>query len=415
MLGGLVARHLAAAGRTAEVILASRSGPAAPGVAELAAGIAASGARVRVTACDVADREALSGLLAGVRLTGVVHAAGVLDDGVAQSLTPARIDAVMRSKADAAWHLHELTGEADLEMFVMFSAAAATLGGAGQGNYSAANIFLETLAAARQAAGRPAVSLAWGLWAGRSGMAGQLSDAARARMADDGISALTIGEGLALLDAALRRDEPLLVPGRIDIAVLRAQAAAGRRLRTLLRNLAGPTARPAAASGSAGPGTPADLQRRVAAMPDAERDRVLLDLVRSHAAAVLGYPSPRAVKVGRPFQELGFDSLTAVELRNRLNEATGLRLPATLVFEHPTPSDLAGHLRDEICPGRRPAEPAGTTEARFPGAAVMDALLRLADIDENGRPAGQASQAGLIDEMDAESLVRMARGESRDV
>jgi acyl transferase domain-containing protein len=351
LLGGLVAKHLAAAGRAAEVVLASRSGPAAPGVAGLAAAIAAYGTRVRVTACDAADRRALAGLLAGVRLTGVVHAAGVLDDGVAQSLTPARIDAVMRPKADAAWHLHELTRSADLEMFVLFSAAAATLGSAGQGNYSAANAFLDALAAARQAAGLPAVSLAWGLWADPSTMTGHLRDADRSRMARGGVSAMTATEGLALLDAALGRDEPVLVPVRLDIAVLRAQAAAGTALPALLRALASPPATPAAASAVADTPAADALRQRLAGMPDPERDGVLLDLVRMHVAAVLGYSSPQAVEVRRPFRDLGFDSLTAVELQNRLSAATGLRLPATVVFERPTPSALAGHLREEICPG----------------------------------------------------------------
>jgi NADPH:quinone reductase-like Zn-dependent oxidoreductase/acyl carrier protein len=417
LLGGLVARHLAATGRAAEVVLASRSGPAAPGAAGLAAGIAACGTGVRVTACDAADREALAGLLAGVRLTGVVHAAGVLDDGVAQSLTPARIDAVMRPKADAAWHLHELTRDADLQMFVLFSAAAATLGSAGQGNYSAANAFLDALAAARHAAGLPAVSLAWGLWADPSAMTGHLRDADRARMARGGVSALTATEGLALLDAALGRDEPLLVPGRFDIAVLRAQAAAGKALPALLRDLVGPSARPAAASAVADTGTADALRQRLAGMPGPERDRVLLVLVRMHAAAVLGHSSPQAINVRRPFRELGFDSLTAVELRNRLNAATGLRLPATLVFERPTPSALADHLREEICPDiGGQAESAEATRTRLPAAVLMDALLQIADLDEDALASHQSSRAELIDKMDAESLVRMAfDGESTDL
>jgi acyl transferase domain-containing protein/NADPH:quinone reductase-like Zn-dependent oxidoreductase/acyl carrier protein len=372
LLGGLAAKHLAATGRAAEVVLASRSGPAAPGVAGLAAGIAAYGTGVRVTACDAADRPALAGLLAKVRLTGVVHAAGVLDDGVAQSLTPARIDAVMRPKADAAWHLHELTQDADLEMFVLFSAAAATLGSAGQGNYSAANAFLDALAAARQAAGLPAVSLAWGLWADPSAMTGHLRDADRARIARGGVSAMTATEGLALLDAALGRDEPLLVPARLDIAVLRARAAAGEALPALLRDLAGPSARPAAASAVADTGTAAVLRQRLAEMPDPERERALLDLVRAHVAAVLGHSSPQAVEVRRPFRALGFDSLTALELRNRLNAATGLRLPATVVFERPTPSALADHLRAEICPGTGgQAESAEARRARVPATGRL--------------------------------------------
>jgi candicidin polyketide synthase FscB len=418
LLGGLAAGHLAATGRAAEVVLASRSGPAAPGVPGLAAGMAARGTGVRVVACDAADREALAGLLAGVRLTGVVHAAGVLDDGVAQSLTPERIDAVMRPKADAAWHLHELTQDADLRMFVLFAAAAATLGSAGQGNYSAANAFLDALAAARQAAGLPAVSLAWGLWDDPSAMTGRLRDADRIRMARGGVCPLSADEGLALLDAALGRDEPSLVPCRLDIAALRAQAAAGGRLPPLLRDLAGPLARPAAAPAVAGPDPgPEALRQRLAGMPGPEQDRAFLDLVRMHAAAVLGHSSPQAVSARRPFSELGFDSLTAVELRNRLNAATGLRLPATLVFERPTPGALADHLREKMCPDAgRPPEAASSRGSRPSSGALMDDLLRIADLDEDALASLASSRAELIDTMDAESLVRMAfDGESTDL
>jgi acyl transferase domain-containing protein/NADPH:quinone reductase-like Zn-dependent oxidoreductase/acyl carrier protein len=415
LLGGLVARHLAATGRAAEVVLASRSGPAAPGVAGLAAEIAAQGTGARVIACDAADRGALAGLLAGIRPAGVVHAAGVLDDGVIQSLTPARIDAVMRPKADGAWHLHELTAGTDLEMFVLFSTMAATVGNAGQGNYSAANAFLDALAAVRQSAGLPAVSLAWGLWADPSAMTGHLRDADLARMASGGASALTAAEGLALLDAVLGRDEPLLVPGRLDIAMLRAQATAGKAPPVLLRDLVGPPVRPVAAAAADAPAADA-LRQRLAGMPELNQEQALLDLVRANTAAVLGHASAQAIDVRLPFRELGFDSLTAVELRNRLNAATGLRLPATLVFEYPTPGDLADQLREEIrSDNGRQAEPVRATRTR-PPSALMDALLQMADLDEGGQLAQERGGADLIDAMDAESLVRMALdGESGDL
>jgi acyl transferase domain-containing protein/NADPH:quinone reductase-like Zn-dependent oxidoreductase/thioesterase domain-containing protein/short-subunit dehydrogenase/acyl carrier protein len=348
-LGGLAARHLALTGRASHVVLASRSGPGAAGAAALAAGIAGAGAGVLVAACDGADRQALAGLVdrAGRQapLTAVVHAAGVLDDGVTGSLTPARVEAVMRPKADAAWHLHELTREADLDAFIMFSSAAAAFGSPGQGNYAAANAFLDGLAAARRAAGLPGVSLNWGLWAPGSAMTGHLGAGDRQRMARGGVAALGEEEGLALLDAALDRDEALLVPARLDVAAARARAAAGQQVPALWRALAGAPARTRA---QAGTGTAETLAARLAALAPADRDRALLDLVRGHAAAVLGHASPEAVEPGRAFRDLGFDSLTAVELRNRIAAATGLRLPATLVFDYPAPAALAAYLGTEL-------------------------------------------------------------------
>jgi candicidin polyketide synthase FscB len=351
MLGGLVAGHLADTGRARGVVLASRSGPAAAGVAALAAGLAGRGAAVQVAACDAADRPALASLLAalpaGEPLTGVVHTAGLLDDGVIGSLTPARIDAVMRPKADAAWNLHQLTRETDLDMFVMFSSAAATFGGAGQANYAAANTFMDGLAARRKVAGLPATSLAWGLWADASGITGHLSEGDLARLTRGGMTALSATDGLGLLDLGVSRDEAHLVPVRLDLAGLRAQASQGAVLPPLWRSLAGSTARPAATA--AGPGAEPDaLRQQLAGLPGAEQDRILLDLVRGHVAAVLGHGSPDAVEPGRVFSEIGFDSLTAVELRNRLNAATGLRLPATLVFDYPSPVALVEQLRTEL-------------------------------------------------------------------
>jgi len=350
MLGGLVTRHLAGAGRARHLILASRSGPVAAGVAGLTADLAAAGTTVQVAACDAADRPALAGLLAGIGadcpLTGVVHLAGVADDGVTGSLTPARVGAVMRPKADAVWNLHELTAGSDLESFIMFSSAAAAFGGAGQGNYAAANAFLDGLAAARCAAGLPATSLAWGLWAGDSAISGHLTEADLTRMARGGVAPLSAEEGLALLDLAAARDEVLLVPARLDIARLRAQATRGEDIPALWRGLVGGTGRPAAASGA---GAEA-LLRELAALPAAERGRMLLDLVRVHAAAVLGHPSADAVEPGRAFTDIGFDSLTAIELRNRLNVVTGQRLPATLIFDWPTPIAVADYLLAEMAP-----------------------------------------------------------------
>jgi len=355
-LGGLVARHLAGTGQARQLLLASRSGPAAAGTAALAADLAAAGTGVQVTACDAADRPALAAVLAAVPasqpLTGVIHMAGITDDATTGSLTPARVEAVMRPKADAAWNLHQLTRAADLQAFTLFSSAAAAFGGAGQGNYAAANAFLDALAADRRCAGLPAQSLAWGLWAEASGITGRLSQTERARISRDGMGALATAEALALLDQATARDEALLIPLQLDTAMLRGRGAAAD-LPILWRGLAGAPARPAAAGEAAG-----TLRDKLAAMPATDRDQALLDLVRTHVAAVLGHASPEAIEPTRAFTDLGFDSLTAVELRNRLATATGLHLPATVVFDYPDPRKLATHLLAESVPQETPLEPA---------------------------------------------------------
>ncbi|MEU9006210.1 SDR family NAD(P)-dependent oxidoreductase, partial [Streptomyces sp. NPDC048551] len=354
VLGGLLARHLVTAHGVRHLLLVSRSGPAAAGADALRAELAAAGADVTVAACDTADRDALAQLLARVPrpLTGVVHAAGVLDDGVLESLTPDRLAAVLRPKADAAVHLHELTRDHDLAAFVLFSSATGVLGGSGQANYAAANAFLDALARRRRGQGLPATSLAWGFWAQASGMTGHLDEADRRRMQSGGISGLSDETGLALFDLALATGEPELLPVRLDTAALRVQAGAGA-LPPLLRKLVRTPVRRAAeaAAGDAG----ADFAQRLAALSEPDRVRAVLDLVRRQAAVVLGHDSAEAVSAESSFKELGFDSLTAVDLRNRLAATTGVRLPATLVFDYPTPTELTAYLHAEIVPG----EPAG--------------------------------------------------------
>ncbi|MFE3862233.1 SDR family NAD(P)-dependent oxidoreductase [Streptomyces goshikiensis] len=369
-LGALVARHAVTVRGARRLILTSRRGEAAAGAAELAAQLRALGADVTVAACDAADREALAALLASIPaahpLTAVVHTAGVLDDGIAEALTPERLDRVLRPKADAALHLHELTRHLDLADFVLFSSAAGTFGGAGQANYAAANVFLDALARHRQAHGLPGTSLGWGLWAEASGMTGELDSADKDRMTRSGVLGLSSEEGLALLDTAHHTGDAHLVPMQLDLAPLRQADAA--MVPALLRGLVRAPVRRTAQAATAGTGTP--LVEQLVRLPENERDTLLLDLVRDQVAAVLGHATSDAVEPGRAFKDLGFDSLTAVEFRNRLGATAGVRLPATLVFDYPTPTVLAGYLKDELLGSE--AAVAAAALPRHPAGAVAE-------------------------------------------
>ncbi|MGP9017967.1 type I polyketide synthase [Streptomyces sp. BR1] len=375
-LAGIVARHLVTVHGARHLLLLSRRGADAPGAAERGAELAELGAEVTWAACDAADRDALAAVLAAVPaehpLTAVVHTAGVLDDGMIASLTPDRLDAVLRPKADAALHLHELTRELPLSAFVLFSAIAGTLGSAGQANYAAANVTLDALAQHRHARGLPATSLAWGLWADASGMTGGLDAAQLRRMEQHGMGALPAAEGMALLDTALAAGRPLLVPARLDLAGLRTAAGPGP-VAPVLRALLGAGGRRTAHTRTDG-GTP--LAERLHRLAAPEQDRALLDLVRTQVASVLGHASAERVDPERAFKDLGFDSLTAVELRNRLGAVTGLRLATALVFDHPSPAALVRHLRAELLGDPREvaedahAVPAGVVPADDPIAIV---------------------------------------------
>jgi polyketide synthase 12 len=349
MAGSTLARHLVAHHDVQELVLLSRRGADAAGSAELIADLAAAGARARVVACDAADQAALGTVIADISaqrpLSGVIHAAGVLDDAMVTSLTPERVDAVLRAKVDAAWNLHELTRDLDLPAFVMFSSMAGLVGSSGQGNYAAANSFLDGLAAHRRVHGLPAISLAWGLWDQASAMTGGLDAADRARLGRDGILALSSAEAMELFDTALIVNEPFIAPARIDLTALRAHAAAVPPMFTDLINA--PTRRRVDDSLTAAKSKSA-LAHRLHGLSEPEQHAVLLDLVRSHIATVLGNTTAEAVDPDKAFQDLGFDSLTAVEMRNRLKTATGLPLSPTLIFDYPTPNGLAGYIRGEL-------------------------------------------------------------------
>ncbi|ADU11358.1 Beta-ketoacyl synthase [Micromonospora sp. L5] len=351
-LGALVARHLVTRHGVRHLVLTNRRGPAAAGAADLLADLADLGATATVEACDAADPDALAALLDRIDtahpLTGVVHTAGVLADRTLTSLTAESLDEVLRPKVDAAAHLHDLTAGSRLALFVTYSSAAGVTGSPGQANYAAANAFLDALAHRRRAAGLPAHSLAWGPWAeSGGGMTAGLDRADTDRLARAGVRPLPEADGLALLDAALLTGLPATVPMVLDGPALRAQAEAGT-LPSVLRGLVRAPRRRAARSG---PAETAALTERLTGLDREERAAALLRLVLDQVATVLGYADAAAVEAGRPFTELGFDSLTAVELRNRLGAVTGLRLPATLVFDHPTPLALAEHLDAETGTG----------------------------------------------------------------
>ncbi|MFE1798907.1 SDR family NAD(P)-dependent oxidoreductase [Streptomyces sp. NPDC059517] len=411
-LGGLVARHLVTRHGVERLLLVSRRGADAPGAAELAAELTGLGARVEFAACDVGDREALAGVLEGRSLSGVVHAAGVLDDGLIGSLTPERLERVLRPKADAAWYLHELTREMDLSAFVLFSSVAGVLGGPGQGNYAAANAFLDGLAVHRRAQGLAAQSLAWGLWATEAGMGGELVEGDRDRLNRAGMVGLTPDQGIGLFDVAGASTAPVLVPVNLDARTLEAN-----ELPPLLRGLVrGASTRRAVSDHDAG-GAEA-LRHQLVGLSADERHEALLTLVRTHAAAVLGHAGPEAVESERAFKDLGFDSLGAVEFRNTLNSVTGLRLPPTLIFDYPNARVLAEHLVDEVAPDEGDGSAGDHEErirrllgtiplTRLRDAGLMDTLLELAGA-ARATTAEPEPEQDSIDEMDTEALISMA-------
>ncbi|MEV7020317.1 SDR family NAD(P)-dependent oxidoreductase [Streptomyces sp. NPDC093991] len=392
-LGAHVARHLAAEHGVKHLLLISRSGETAAGASELSTDLAALGCETTFAACDSSDRDALRDVLDGIPaerpLGAVIHAAGVLDDAVLTSMTPEQLDRVLRSKADGAIHLHDLTREHPPAAFVLFSSAAAALGSPGQANYAAANALLDGLARHRRAAGLPALSIAWGLWGQRTGMTAHLSEADLRRMTRAGLAPLDTEGGLALLDAALATGEATVLGARVDLATLRARGA-DAAIPPLLRSLVRVPARTAPnRSAEREREREATVRRELAGLTPQERRQALLRLVRSAAAAVLGHADVGQVPSDGAFTELGFDSLTAVELRNRVQASTELRLPATLVFDHATPLALAAYLDEELAagPSPAPAEEARRTLVESGAPDSIEALYRAACRQRKAREA----------------------------
>ncbi|HEY6551369.1 MAG TPA: beta-ketoacyl reductase, partial [Solirubrobacterales bacterium] len=418
-IGALLARHLVKEHGARQLLLASRSGPRAKGAAELQAELEELGATVAISACDVSDRAQLQALLAAIPaehpLGAVIHAAAVIEDGTLERLDAGQLQRVFAPKAEAAWHLHELTRELDLSHFILFSSLAGLLGGPGQANYAAANAFLDALAVQRRAEGLSGISMAWGLW-GSEGMAAagldrdQLADLIRRAGQRLGLVPMAVEHALDLFDAGLGQAEALLVTAQLDLAVLRAQSRSGVAA-PVLRDLFPDGERQARERGS--------MRRLLAEAPERERAGVALNLVCGHVAAVLGHGSASAVEPQKAFKELGFDSLAAVELRNRLSSASGLRLSPSLAFDHPTPAAMADYLMAELAPGT--PSPAGNGAkdedarvrqlleaipiSRLRAAGLLEALLELDRADHPGEP-DSSTPLERIDAMDIGELVQ---------
>uniref|UniRef100_UPI001969749E type I polyketide synthase n=1 Tax=Streptomyces sporangiiformans TaxID=2315329 RepID=UPI001969749E len=368
-LGGHIARWLAAEGAE-HLLLTSRRGADAPGADDLRAELMALGARVTLAACDVSDRAALAELLDQHPVDAVVHTAAVLDDTALDLLDLEQVEQVQRVKVQAAQHLHELTRDRELSAFILFSSLAGTLGASGQGNYAPGNAFLDALAQHRRAQGLTATSVAWGPWADGGMAESGIGEVARRH----GVPEMAPGLAVAALRQALDRDETYVTVADIDWQRFHAAYTASRPTRFF--DALDDARRIVAATGTStreqdADDTPTGLAQRLAGLARAEQEALLLDLVRTHVAAVLGYSADETADERRPFRDLGFDSVTAVQLRNRLRAVTGLKLPATLVFDHPTPTALVDLLRAELVGAGAPAEqaPLALTGPRFTGGA----------------------------------------------
>ncbi|MFI9504818.1 SDR family NAD(P)-dependent oxidoreductase [Nocardia sp. NPDC052566] len=424
-LGVVAARHLITAHGVRRLVLASRRGAETPGAAETVAELTALGAHVDVVACDAADRAALDRLLAAIPaqhpLIAVVHAAGVLADGLLATMTDEQITRVLRPKVDAAWNLHEATAGMDLSAFVLYSSIAGVLGTAGQANYAAANTFLDALAHQRHAEGLPATSIAWGPWRQSSGMTGDLTEADLARLRREGLLPLNADEGMDLFDAATTTGRPTSVAVRIDRDALGDPAGVRPIMRALSKPVArrGPVPEPATAEAAADSG---QLVTRLLGRSAEEQKRVLLGVIAVHAAAVLGHTGTDALEPDRPFSAIGFDSLGVMEFRNRLKSAAGVQLSATAMFDHPTPAALAEFLRRQLVPADAAARALAadvdsltrsfaaaelTSSERSDLAEKLSALLRkLEDVaaDRSPLPSPGVNGAGDLESADDDEL-----------
>ncbi|QUR68818.1 SDR family NAD(P)-dependent oxidoreductase [Mycobacterium spongiae] len=397
MAGSVLARHVVAHCGVRHVVLVSRRGLAAPGAGDLVDELGAAGAGVQVLACDVADRDQLGAVLAQISvehpLSGVIHAGGVLDDAVVTDLSVERLDAVLRSKVDAAWNLHELTREMNLGLFALFSSLSGTVGGPGQANYAAANCFVDALAGYRRSQGLAATSLIWGLWAQQSAMTSGMGEQDLRRMARSGIAPMSAPTAVGLFDAALAGGRAAVVAAQIDRAALRSMGATGM-LGPLWAELApaGPSPAPAITAG-AGSGSGSALKARLAGLGFAEQCAEVAEVVAGHAAAVLGRGSAAEIDRGQPFKDSGFNSLTGIELRNRIKADTGINLSSTVVFDHPTPAALAAHLVEKMF-----GTPQVGASRPQPRQASFDAAEPIAIVGIGCRyPGGVSSAADLWD------------------
>jgi acyl transferase domain-containing protein/acyl carrier protein len=416
-LGAMLARHLVERHGVNRLVLTSRRGPAAPAAAELREELTEAGAQVEIVACDVTSRRSVAELIAAVPpehpLTAVIHCAAVLDDGVVEALTEDRVDSVLAPKVRGAWYLHELTEHLDLSAFVLFSSIASVVGTAGQANYAAANAFLNGLAEARRAAGLTASALCWGFWAQRSEMSADLVELDLVRLQRQGVQPMSSHEGLALFDAVISRDEPVLVPARL---ILAGQGGGS----PLLRGLIGATP-VLGGAGNHASAAEIGIAQRVRSLPRAEAEAVVLDAVRAQTATVLGHADTARIGPGVAFKELGIDSLTALELRIKLAAVTGMKLPATLAFDYPNPAALAQFLTASINPDPGvPESPVArlAKEIEGLGARLEGAFLELEDADRatisallgelQGRvrsmaAVGDGSPVGIVDRISSAS------------
>lgn len=403
-LGVLLARHLAVEHGARRLLLVSRHGPDAEGARELQAQLERLGCETLIVACDVADRAALETLLAEIPrehpLTSVIHCAAVLDNGVVEALDGERLARVMAAKVDGALHLHELTTGLELAQFVLCSSIAATLGAAGQANHAAANSVLDALASNRHAEGLPCISLAFGEWDGATRITEAPLESDRGRVDEgfrryEGLTPMSAEQGLELFDAACASDRPLLAPLYLDTDALRSHAANGT-LHPLLRGLIKvPTRRASNTQGA--------LARRLAEASESEREAIVLELVQAQVAVVLGHSSAYTVDVNRPFKEAGSDSLTALDLRNRLSSATGLRLPATLVFDHPTPTAVAQYMLEVFGSDGERGGSVGSLDREF---AEIEGRLSMFAASESERPQVLARLQALLSKLSNESQGR---------